>query len=152
MFPFKKILCPTDFSETSLCGVKMAKEMVDRFDSEIVLANVHKPIPELPHPRVEGSDMVFDISGYQKSLALDAEENLKKIANDIFGPEAKVKLVVRLGKPSDEILAVAKEEEVDAIFISTHGHTGLAKIVFGSVAQRIIRKANCPVLSIKSCD
>ena len=50
MFPFKKILCPTDFSETSLCGVKMAKEMVDRFDSEIVLANVHKPIPELPHP------------------------------------------------------------------------------------------------------
>jgi len=150
MFPFKKILCPTDFSEPSLCGVKMAGEMAKKFDTEILLINVHKPIPELPHPRVEGTDMVFDISGYQKQIAQDAEDNLKRIADELL-PGANYRMIVRLGKPSQEILDVAKEEEVDAIFIATHGRTGLAKIVFGSVAQRVVRRAECPVMTIRSC-
>jgi len=84
-------------------------------------------------------------------IAQDAEDNLHRIADEILGPDAKYRMIVRLGKPSQEILDVAKEEEVDAIFIATHGRTGLAKIVFGSVAQRVVRRSECPVLTIRSC-
>ncbi len=152
MFPFKKILCPTDFSEASFCGIKMAKEMVSKFDSEIILLNVHKPIPHLPAPRMEASDITFDVTGYEKAIIAEAEKSLEELKNTLLGEDAKVKLLVHIGHPAKEILLVAEEEKVDSIFIATHGRSGLSKIMFGSVAQRIIRKANCPVLSIKSCN
>ena len=60
MFPFKKILCPTDFSELSHCGLRMANEMARQFGSELILVNVHKPIPHLPTPRIEASETTFD--------------------------------------------------------------------------------------------
>ena len=151
MFPFQKILCPTDFSEASLCGIKMAKEMVDKFDSEIILLNVHKPIPQLPSPRLEASDTTFDVSGYEKAIIKEAKLSLEELKNTLLGPEANVQLHVRIGHPAKEILQAAEDEKVEAIFIATHGRTGLSKIMFGSVAQRIIRKAKCPVLSIRSC-
>ncbi len=152
MFPFKKILCPTDFSEASLCGIKMAREMVEKFDSEIILLNVHKPIPHLPTPRMEASDVTFDISGYEKAIIAEAEDSLAEISTTILGEKANVKLLVHIGHPAKEILQVAEEEQVEAIFIATHGRTGLSKIMFGSVAQRILRKSICPVLSIRSCN
>jgi len=151
MFPFQKILCPTDFSDASLCGIKMAAEMVKKFDSEVILLNVHKPIPHLPSPRMEASDITFDVTGYEKAIIADAENSMEEIKNTILGEDANVKLLVHIGHPAKEILKVAEEEKVEAIFIATHGRTGLSKIMFGSVAQRIIRKANCPVLSIRSC-
>ena len=152
MFPFKKILCPTDFSDPSLCGLKMANEMAKQFDSEIILVNVHKPIPKLPKPRVEAPDTTFDISTYEKQILEDAEANLSEIAKDIMGEGTVPRLIVRVGSPAEEILEVAEEENVDAIVIATHGRTGLAKIVFGSVAQRVVRRAQCPVLTIRTCE
>ncbi|MBU8871865.1 MAG: universal stress protein [Gemmatimonadales bacterium] len=151
MFPFKKILCPTDFSEPSLCGLKMGGEMARQFDSEIILVNVHKPIPKLPSPRVEASETTFDISVYEKHILEDAEENLTRIAKETLGEGVVPRLIVRVGSPAEEILDVAEEENVDAIIIATHGRTGLAKIVFGSVAQRVVRRATCPVLTIRTC-
>ena len=152
MFPFKKILCPTDFSDASLCGLKMGNELAVQFGSELILVNVHKPIPHLPTPRIEASETTFDISIYEKQIVEDAEENLAKVAEDILSEGVTPRLVVRVGSPAEEILDVAKEENIDAIVIATHGRTGLAKIVFGSVAQRVVRRATCPVLTIRTCD
>ena len=152
MFPFKKILCPTDFSEASLCGIKMAKEMVDKFDSEVILLNVHKPIRHLPVPRMEASDITFDVTGFEKAIVEEARDSLAELKKTILGDTAKVKLLVHIGHPAKDILKVAEEENVEAIFIATHGRSGLTKFMFGSVAQRIIRQAHCPVLSIRSCD
>jgi len=152
MFPFKKILVPTDFSEPSLCGLKMANEMAKKFGSEIILVNVHKPIPSLPSPRVEASEVTFDISAYTEHVADDARANLARFSESIFAEEITPRLVVRMGRPPVEILKVAEEENVDAIFIATHGRTGLAHIVFGSVAERVVRQAKCPVMTIRACD
>lgn len=152
MFPFKKILCPTDFSEASLCGIKMAGEMALKFDSEIILLNVHKPIPQLPSPRLEASDTTFDVSGYEKAIITEAKETLAELKKTLLGEKTTVKLLVHIGHPAKEILQVAEDEKVEAIFIATHGRSGLSKIMFGSVAQRIVRKAQCPVLTIRSCD
>jgi universal stress protein A len=152
MFPFKKILCPTDFSEASLCGIKMASKMAVQFESEIILLNVHKPIPHLPSPRMEASDITFDISSYEKAIITDAEHSLAEIRDSILGDDVKTTLMVHIGTPSKGILHVAEEENVDAIFMATHGRTGLSKIFFGSTAQRVLRRATCPVMSIRSCD
>ena len=152
MFPFKKILCPTDFSEPSLCGLKMANELAVHFGSEVLLVNVHKPIPHLPTPRVETSETTFDVSSYEKQIIQDAEANLAQVAKDFLAEGISRRLVVRVGGPAEEILAAAEEENVDVIVIATHGRSGLAKIVFGSVAQRVVRMAKCPVLTTRSCD
>ncbi|MGD9546113.1 MAG: universal stress protein [Candidatus Krumholzibacteriia bacterium] len=152
MFPFKKILCPTDFSDPSLCGLKMGNEMAERFGSEIIVVNVHKPIPHLPAPRVQASEVTFDVTEYEKHVIEDARDNLAQVSDAIFSDGMVPKLVVRIGKPADEILALAAEEEVDAIFIATHGRTGIANVIFGSVAQRVVRRAACPVLTIRACE
>lgn len=152
MFPFKKILCPTDFSEPSLCGLRMANEMAKKFDTEITVLNVHKPIPHLPTPRIEASDVTFDISAYEQHVADDARETLATISDSAFDDEITVALEVRMGRPADEILRFAAEEGIDAIFIATHGRTGLAHIMFGSVAEKVVRRAKCPVLTIRACD
>lgn len=152
MFPFKKILCPTDFSDPSLCGLKMGNEMAERFGSEIIVVNVHKPIPHLPAPRIQASEVTFDVTEYEKHVIEDARDNLAQVSDAIFNDGITPRLVVRIGKPADEILALAEEEKVDAIFIATHGRTGIANVIFGSVAQRVVRRAACPVLTIRACE
>ena len=152
MYPFKKILCPTDFSEPSLCGIKMGSEMADRNGTEIIIVNVHKPIPKLPTPRVEASEVTFDVTAYEKEVIKDAEQQLANLSGSILDDGVTPKLIVRMGRPAEEILKVAKEEDVDAICIATHGRTGLAHIMFGSVAQRVIRRAHCCVVTVPRCD
>lgn len=152
MFPFQKILCPTDFSEASLCGVKMAGEMAAKFNSEVILLNVHKPIPHLPAPRIETDEVNFDISLYEQKVIIHSEKALADMQTNILGGGIKTSLLVKIGSPARQILDTAEELDVDAIFIATHGRTGLSKIVFGSVAQRVVRRAKCPVLSIRACD
>ena len=152
MFPFKKILCPTDFSEPSLCGLRMANEMVKASPAEIILVNVHKPIPQLPIPRIESADIAFDVTAYEKVVVEDAEDNLAQLADSVFDDGIIPRLIVRIGHPAEEILAVAEEEQPDAIFIATHGRTGIANLVFGSVATRVVRRSKCPVLTIRDPD
>ena len=152
MFPFKKILCPTDFSEASLCGIKMGNDMADKYGSEIIIVNVHKPIPKLPKPRIETSEVTFDITTYENEVIKDAKENLATLSSTVISENITPKLVVRLGRPAEEILKVAEEEDVDAICIATHGRTGLAHIVFGSVAEKVVRRAHCVVVTVPLCD
>lgn len=152
MFPFKKILCPTDFSDASMCGIKLGSEMAENHGSEIIIVNVHKPIPKLPKPRGDAPDVTFDITAYEAEVIKDAEDNLATVSTTILGENITPKLVVRMGRPAEEILKVAEEENVDAICIATHGRTGLAHIVFGSVAQRVVRRAQCIVVTVPRCD
>lgn len=152
LFPFKKILCPTDFSEASYCGIKLGGEMAKNHGSEIIIVNVHKPIPKLPTPRVETSEVTFDITAYEAEVIKDAEQNLAQVSGAILPDSVTPKLIIRMGRPAEEILKVAEEENVDAICIATHGRTGLAHIVFGSVAQRVVRRAPCVVVTVPRCD
>ncbi len=152
MFPFKTILCPTDFSEPSTCGLKMANEFALKFGSEIILLNIHRPVPHLPQPRIETADLNFDMSVYESHVAEEAKNNLARFASSILDDSITPRLEIRMGRPAKEILAFAEEQNVGAIFIATHGRTGLAHMVFGSVAEMVVRYAKCPVLTIRSCD
>jgi universal stress protein A len=152
MFPFKTILCPTDFSEASLCGLKMASEMAEKFGSEVVVLFVNKPIQSLPAPQMEAREIVFDTAAYEKGVSEDALNRLADLSSSIFAEGIEPRLEIRMGQPSEEIIKVAADEKVDAIFMATHGRTGLKHVIFGSVAERVVSRAGCPVLTVRSCD
>jgi universal stress protein A len=152
MFPFKKILCPTDFDDPSRCALRMANEMALKFGSEIIVLHVHKPIPSLPTPRPGASEVTFDITAYQKEVEASALEQLQAFTAEELDPSLTPRLEVRLDRPAHGIIEFAEQEEPDAIFIATHGRTGIAHLVFGSVAERVVRQARCAVLSIRSCE
>ena len=149
MFPFQKILCPTDFSEASLRGLKMASEMAEKFGSQVIVLYVNKPIQTLPAPQIEAREIIFDVEAFEENVSRDAQQNLAVVVENYFPPGIEPRHEVRLGQPSEEILKVADDEKVDAIFMATHGRTGLKHIVFGSVAERVVSRANCPVLTVR---
>ena len=150
MFPFKTILCPTDFSDHSLAALRLANECALKFGSEIILLNIHRPIPHLPTPRIDSPDIAFDMTAYENRVADEARGNLAKIAEGVLDDSITPRLEVRMGRPAKEILRFAEEEGIDAIFIATHGRTGLAHMVFGSVAEMVVRYAKCAVLTLRS--
>ena len=150
MLTFRKILCPTDFSEPSLTAIKAANSLAPSFDSEILLLHVYKPVPQMPMSGIANPETTFDISDYEEILAKHAHASLATIAESVIDDGVNARTIVRMGKPAQEILAVAHEEQVDAIFMATRGHTGLKHLVFGSEAEKVVRQAECPVLTFNT--
>lgn len=145
MLPVQRILCPTDFSGPACTCVRTASELAEHFGAELILVNVVPAIPTLP----PDPNYVFKIPEYEMYLHADAEEQLRKASAELVGKNVKVRTLVGHGAAADEIVLVAKKENVDLIVISTHGSTGLERWVFGSVAEKVVRLAECPVLTVR---
>ena len=148
MLPFKRILCPTDFSEPALTALKRADELARHFSAELLVAHVIPPVPghlAAADPPVAPS---FDIPLFQQELAVYAEKVLKELVSHQVSPEVRTRDLVTTGEAASEILRIARQEHADLIVISTHGLTGWRRLVFGSVAEKVVRQATCPVLTI----
>jgi nucleotide-binding universal stress UspA family protein len=148
MLPVKKILCPTDFSEPSYKALKTADELAAHFSAQLVLLHVIPPVPgqhPYPDPPVANST---DEPLYQQKLALEAEGLLEALVRERVCKEVRAAALVVTGEPADEILQVAREQEVDLIVIATHGRSGWRRLVFGSVAEQVVRLAPCPTLTL----
>lgn len=144
MLPFKKILWPTDFSRPSMEALKAANEMASRFSAELFVVHVITPIPSPPGP---GS---FDVALYTKELEKSARKSLEDIVNNKVAAGVESRYFIRSGNAADEIVRVSEEKKVDLIVIATHGETGWRHLIFGSVAEKVVRTATCPVLSIRA--
>jgi nucleotide-binding universal stress UspA family protein len=90
----------------------------------------------------------FDTAGYLQEMLTYGRESTQRLVTEKIPDTVQVRSVVLAGNPSDEITRVAEEEGVDLIVIATHGHTGWRRFVFGSVAERVVRLAPCPVLTV----
>ena len=148
MLPFKKILCPTDFSEPALTALKGAEEMARHFGAELIVAHVVPPVPgphQFPDPE---ANFNFDLPLYQQELANHAEKLLKDLVSHQVSPEVRTRDRVTTGEAGSEIIRIAQQEHVDLIVIASHGLTGWQRLVFGSVAEKVVRQATCPVLTI----
>ena len=143
MLPFKKILCPTDFSEPGCAGVKAAGELASRFGAELILLHVVGPIPALDTP---AGMSTFDVAAYQKELT-DSAETLLAEREAAVQEGVPTETMVRHGDVAHEILSAAKEEGVDLIVMSTHGGAGWRHRIFGTVTERVVRHAHCSVLT-----
>jgi nucleotide-binding universal stress UspA family protein len=148
MLPFKRILCPTDFSEPAITALKRAEELARHFAAELIVAHVVPPVPgphSFPDPQ---ADFNFDLPLYQQELAIHAEKILKELVSHRVSMEVRTRDLVTTGAAAPEILRIAQQEHVDLIVIASHGLTGWRRLVFGSVAEKVVRQATCPVLTI----
>jgi nucleotide-binding universal stress UspA family protein len=84
-----------------------------------------------------------------RQLRERSKDELQKVAEDRVAEGVEFRTIVRTGKPFIEILETAREEDADLIVIPTHGRTGVEHIFFGSTAEKVVRKAPCPVLSLR---
>jgi nucleotide-binding universal stress UspA family protein len=82
-------------------------------------------------------------------LSKRAEEELQNLVKSFIDPTLEVETLIKTGKPFVEINETAKENNVDLIIIATHGHTGVEHMLFGSTAEKVVRKAPCPVLTLR---
>jgi nucleotide-binding universal stress UspA family protein len=145
MLPFKKILCPTDFSEPALVALKRAEELARHFAAELIVTHVIPPLPgphSFPDPQ---ASLNFEVPLFQQELAIKAEQMLKDL---VFQLKGRTRDLVTTGEAAPEILRIARQEHVDLIVIASHGLTGWRRLVHGSVAEKVVRQATCPVLSI----
>jgi nucleotide-binding universal stress UspA family protein len=140
---FHRILAPTDFSKYSMQAIKYARDLAQTFTGTLVLLH----IVELPPYPIEG----LPPSELGGNLADDLEHQATSDLARVLTDEAEVKIVRRVvvGIPYRKIIEVAEAEKVDLIVMATHGRTGLSHLFMGSVAERVVRTAPCPVLTIR---
>ena len=141
----KRVLVPIDFSGYSLEALDYAKRFAKLFNAELLLLHVVEPT-------VYPTDFSFGqiaLPNIEGELHRRSEEELQRLSQNM-SKEVRVRGMTRLGKPFLEITDAAKEYDVDLIIIASHGHTGVEHILFGSTAEKVIRKAHCPVLTVRS--
>jgi nucleotide-binding universal stress UspA family protein len=147
MIPIKKICCPTDFSEPSYEALRTACEFASHFVSELILVHVVTPIPVIP---IHDDPTSFNLPLYEKEMETNAEKALKQIQQEKIPENIQSKIVVMQGDPANQIVSLAEADNLDLIVIATHGFAGWKKLMFGSVTEKVIRTAACPVLSIRA--
>jgi nucleotide-binding universal stress UspA family protein len=144
----KRILVPMDFSLDADAALAYALELARQFSASVYLLHV------LENPLAAGmwsSDAyTAELSGLSLNLVRDAEERLRQAIPTIAGVHYGLTSEVRVGKPADTIVAFAREQIIDLIVMGTTGRTGVPRILMGSVAERVVRTAPCPVLTMRA--
>ena len=141
----KKILVPIDFSDYSRKALKYSVEFAEQFNSEITLVYVIEPI-------VYPADLSLDqmiLPTPPIDFTKKSKTELEELAKEIIGEKLNYNIVIKTGKPFMEIIETAREIDADLIIIATHGHTGVEHLLFGSTAEKVVRKAPCPVLTLR---
>jgi nucleotide-binding universal stress UspA family protein len=147
MLPLKKILCPTDFSNPSFEAMNVATELALHFSSDLIVIHVVTPIPVIATEYT--SSAAFNVQEYQQLMEASSMKTLEEQIEKSIPKGVSVQSMLSLGDPANQIVHTAEDEQVDLIVIATRGQTGLKRLVFGSVAEKVVRLATRPVLSIR---
>jgi len=137
----KKILCPVDFSEISANALEYAVFLASHHHAELLLLHVVEHLHEFEHYQI----LVFTPQELSEKMEKHAYEELNKLVEPIK-ETLKIETVIRQGKAFVEIIKETKEKDMDLIVVASHGRTGISHMLVGSVAEKVVRKANCPVL------
>ncbi len=141
-----KILHPTDFSGAAERAQAQAVELAGRLSGEVVLLHVCVKAPLYN----EGLFGTADVDRVYQAQREWAEGELTKRVATLCEAGIGARWIVRSGMPAEEIVDAAAKERADMIVIGTHGRSGLPRLILGSVAERVIRQAPCPVLSVRA--
>ena len=142
----QRILVPIDFSEHSKNALKYAIPFAQQFHAAIDLIYVVEPT-------IYPADFSFGQIGFpnvEEELRTRGGEELEHLMQKEIAGKVPSRNVVRTGKPFYEINQYALEEHISLIIIATHGHSGMEHMLFGSTAEKVVRKAPCPVLVVRS--
>jgi universal stress protein A len=141
----RHILAPTDFAEHAKQAVTAAFELAQTFGAKLTVLHVVEPPSYLVdrHASAHQGPLVL------KALEEQATREVDHLLTQMPGAPLKIARHVMVGVPYQRITEIAAAEQVDLIVMSTHGRTGLRHLVLGSVAERVVRTAPCPVLTIR---
>ncbi len=146
MIQLKRILIPTDFSEFGQHAIAYGCELAQRFDAELhVLHVVQDAFPLVP----EAGMLTVSHVEYINQLIESSGQMLEQLPDSEKSASQNVVRAVEVGTPFVEIVRYAREQEIDLIVLGTHGRTGLVHMLMGSVAEKVVRKAPCPVLTVR---
>lgn len=141
---WKNICCPIDFSDASRAAMEVAADLARRFGATLTLLHAY-PVPGYTFP--DGS--VVASSRMLQELADQATKHVgewKKQAEELGAPKVDAETLV--GEPAGEIVAYARDHGTDLLVLGTHGRTGIEHALMGSIAERVVRRARCPVLTV----
>jgi universal stress protein A len=137
MLRFSNILCPVDFDQGSLAAITLASDIALEHDAVLHLLHVIHL-----HPAAEPSLSFAEAEA-------KARTRLEQISNQKLKTGTRFELLVVTGDAAGEILQAATRLGIDLIVMTTHGRKGFRRLVLGSVAERVVREARCPVLTVK---
>ena len=141
----QRILLPTDFSELSGAAVKYACELAIRFDADLHLLHTLEIHTDL----TPDFGMGLALPAFINESKVAAEKSLAAVLDPKWSEGRNVVRAVIEGSPRAVIVDYARDHHIDLIVLSTHGRSGLAHVILGSVAESVVRTAPCPVLTIR---
>jgi nucleotide-binding universal stress UspA family protein len=142
---FRHILAPTDFSEYSKQARASALELAKKFSAKLSILHV----VELPPYPVEGYVPPSLTATFLEDLEREATQQLAQVVPEAESASVEVARLVTVGSPYRKIIDTAEAEQVDLIVMATAGRTGFSHLIMGSIAERVVRTASCPVLTIR---
>jgi len=145
----KKILAPIDFSDFSMDAMQGAKDLANDVGADVHL--VHVVVPHfliIPLPLATSADQSFEQTR-ESAMTQQAEEELARLKKDEFGNSPKVVTAVLNGSPVKMLIEYAEQNAIDLIMLSTHGRSGVERVLIGSVAEKLVRLAPCSVLVLR---
>jgi nucleotide-binding universal stress UspA family protein len=140
MIELRRILVPTDFSETSAAAMRYGVELARRFHARLYLLHV------VENPG-EAAEIEFPI-GLFDTMHNAAHDRLRQLIPADVVKELEPHCAMRIGNGADEIVRHAQDHDIDLIVMGTHGREGVARMIIGSVAEKVVRRAVCPVLTV----
>jgi nucleotide-binding universal stress UspA family protein len=143
---FKRILCAIDFSECSIAALRYAVSLADGADAHLGAVNVIEWTP-IGYDPLAGPPV--DLAGYRMAAETTARERLRQVVRE-SAPTLAVEDIVTSGKPHHEILRIAAERRSDLIVLGIHGRNPIDRMLFGSTAEPVARRATCPVLTVRA--
>jgi nucleotide-binding universal stress UspA family protein len=146
MISLKKILVPTDFSGPSAIALKYARALAQAFQGALEVVHViEDPVAHAWAAEV----YVASLPGLYEELEREVRGRLQQLVTSLEQEGVTVRGTLMKGNAFIEIIRFAREQEVDLIVMGTHGRSGVAQMLMGSVAEKVVRKAPCPVLTVR---
>lgn len=145
MAVFAEVIVPTDFSEHSLRALDYAVEIADKFSSHLTILYVIEPL-------LQAADVSWtkvDFEELNQSHKEAAEKQLQQLTEERIPKRIHADTAILFGKPFVEIVKQARDDNADLIVMATHGRGAISHILMGSTAEKVVRKAPCPVLTVK---
>ncbi|MCC7424009.1 MAG: universal stress protein [Planctomycetaceae bacterium] len=145
MIQLQRILLPTDFSEFAASATRYACAFAEKFEAELHLLHV------LETHVIATPDLAMGMAfpSYVEESRAAATKKLQEALDPSWAAQRKIHRTLGEGSPLVTIVRYAREHDIDLIVLGTHGRTGLSHVLMGSVAENVVRKAPCPVLTVR---
>jgi nucleotide-binding universal stress UspA family protein len=143
---FSRIICAVDFSDCSVAALRYALALAEGANAQLTAVNVLEWMPVGYDPLVGPTDL----TGFHASVQRSASEQLHRIVAGLPVENVRVEATIRSGRPYHEILQLATDQQAELIVLGIHGRNAIDRMLFGSTAEPVVRRASCPVLTVRA--